>query len=143
MSRANPPHCQDALQWLKHRGWKLGSLTGQDYVVLVAISHCWQLWTRGDAAGQRAAIEAAASLLAACQETVWPMARELIAHAGDWGHRDVVWPKVVEQFEEIIYGHHIQECMIKKVDWAQNCEARAFRLANCHQGRPEVEARHG
>jgi hypothetical protein len=55
MSSQPAPHCQDALRWLKDRGWDLGALTGQDRTALTAIAHCWALWARSDSAGQRAA----------------------------------------------------------------------------------------
>jgi hypothetical protein len=114
------------LRWLRKRGWSLAPLTGQDYVVLTAIAHCWAVWMRGDTSGARAAISAAAELLNACQEGCWPMARELIAHAGDWSHRDVLWPKVVKRWIE--RGYPAERCV---------------RLARCHEGLPQVEARHG
>src|SRR5271157_4458819 len=100
MSGRSAPHCQDAMRWLKMRGWDLAPLTGQDRAALCAVAHCWQLWTLGDANGQRAAILAVASLLDGCREVCWPMARELIAQAGDWGHRYEVWSKVVRRYEE-------------------------------------------
>ena len=32
------PHCQDALHWLKQRGWSLSPLTGQDAAALAALA---------------------------------------------------------------------------------------------------------
>ena len=127
MSRQSA-HCQDALRWLKDRGWNLAPLTGQDRAALESIAHCWRLWCVSDDAGRRAAIDAVASLLDGCQEVVWPMARELIAQAGDWSHRDVVWPKVVQQFEE--RRARIGICVETP---------RVHRLAHCHEGHPLVE----
>jgi hypothetical protein len=126
MSTRNPAHCQDALRWLKNRHWNLAPLTGQDRAAIQAISHCWQFWTRSDDDGRRAAIDAVAALLNGCQEVVWPMARELIAQAGDWGHRDPVWAKVVWRFEENLrlrYGTS-----------TQRDHERIRRLRRCHVG---------
>lgn len=127
MSRTVPP-CTNALHWLKERGWDLAPLTGQDVAALSAIAHCWQMWTHSDADGQRAAIRAVAALLLGCQEVCWPMARELIAHAGDWGHRGQVWPKVVLQFQTLVPLH----------DRAGDIE-RVWRLARCHEGLAQVQ----
>lgn len=121
------PHCQDALQWLKQRGWSLAPLTGQDAAALAALAHCWQLWTRGDEVGRHAAVDAAAALLDGCQEIVWPMARELIAHAGDWGHRSEVWTKVVKRFEE--RTRHQLGVLFDFTD-----TDRLMRLERCHMG---------
>lgn len=107
-----------ALRWLEGRGWILDALTHQDQTCLLAIDHCWMMWIESDDVGRRAAVDAVAMLLdQGCQERAWPMARELIAHAGDWGHRDIVWPQVVERF---------------------NDRKRAARLARCHVGLPMV-----
>ena len=129
MSRPTP-HCQDALRWLKNRGWDLAPLTGQDVPVLLAVAHCWQLWTTADQAGQDAALDAVAALLDGCQEVAWPMARELVAQAADWGHRAVVWPKVCWRFADRL---HRQGESIDVVD-----EARLRRLEQCHAGLPQV-----
>jgi hypothetical protein len=120
-------HCEDALHWLSERGWDLAPLTGQDRAALTAIAHCWALWTRADAAGQRAAVDAVAALLGGCQEIVWPMARELIAHSGDWTHRDAVWPKVVQRF------------VFTEASQQTGDLGRARRLAHCHAGLPQVQ----
>jgi hypothetical protein len=124
-------HCRDALRWLRRRGWSLAPLTGQDHAVLIAILHCWQLWTRSDETGRRAAVDAVAALLDGCQEVVWPMARELIAHVGDWHHRDVVWPKVVERFMA-----RQPRGGLGRVE-----EERTARLARCYEGLKQVEPR--
>lgn len=127
----HPASCQDALRWLRRRGWSLGPLTDQDYAVLTAVAHCWRLWVAGDAAAQLAALDAATALLDGCQEVCWPMARELIAHAGDWSHRDLVWPKVVERFR----ARHARQ-FGTGADWS-----RADRLMTCHIGLKLVEPR--
>lgn len=132
MSARQPTHCQDAVRWLKDRGWSLAPLTGQDYPALVAIAHCWQLWTRSDETGRRAAVDAVAALLEGCQEVVWPMARELVAQAGDWSHRDEVWSKVVWRFEENI---RLRSMVVSIADLE-----RARRLARCHVGLRLVQA---
>ena len=119
------PHCQDALRWLKNRGWDLAPLTGQDRAALTAVAHCWQLWTVADADGQHCAVSAVAALLAGCQEVCWPMARELVAHAGDWNHRDAVWSKVVRQFNW-------------KLAPVDDYLGRIKRLARCHEGLAQV-----
>ena len=132
MSRPAPTHCQDALHWLKERGWNLAPITGQDYPALCAISHCWQLWTRADAAGQRAAVDAVAALLDGCQEVCWPMARELIAQAGDWSHRDEVWLKVVRAYETRTIRQLGSMISLDDV-------RRVKRLEKCHIGIAQVE----
>jgi hypothetical protein len=87
------------LKWLRGRcreiGWELGSLTGQDYGALAAVAACWELYFRSDEAGQRRALTAVRALVEAMQPTAVPFAKELIAFAGDWAHRDQVWPLVV------------------------------------------------
>jgi hypothetical protein len=122
-------HCQDATRWLKERGWNLAPLTGQDLAALRTISHCWLMWTLSDEAGRRATVGAVALLLDGCQEIVWPMARELIAQAGDWGHRTPVWDQVVERFD----WHH----RLRKLVDVQVYE-RLDRLARCHEGLAQV-----
>ena len=116
------PHCQDALRWLKQRGWDLAPLTGQDAAALRAVAHCWEMWTRADEAGRRATLDAVAALLDGCQEVCWPMARELVAQAGDWSHRDTVWQQVVRRFDKP---------EVANLD-------RVRRLARCHEGLAQV-----
>lgn len=128
------PHCQDALHWLRQRGWRLSSLTDQDYAALVAIAHCWQLWTCADNVGRQAAIDAAAALLDGCQEVVWPMARELIAHAADWNHRDLIWLKVARRFEERVNEQRMIGSTLKQRDID-----RIRRIARCHVGVAQVQ----
>jgi hypothetical protein len=126
------PHCQDALQWLKIRGWNLTTLVPSDTHSLLAIAHCWNLWTQAsDSVGQRAAIDAVAALLDCCQEVAWPMARELIAHASDWGHRSEVWPKVARRFEEHV---RMQFGSVVNIDDIN----RVKRMERCHVGLTEV-----
>jgi hypothetical protein len=72
----------------------LGMLTGQDHRALDAIAACWCLYASGDAAGERAALEAVRTLLSAMQPQCWPFARELIAWALDWPDREVLWLQV-------------------------------------------------
>lgn len=114
-------HCDEALAWLKQRGWSLAGLTAQDRSCLQAISHAWAMYFHSDAAGQSAAIDAVGIMLDGCQEMCWPMARELIAQAGDWGHRADIWPRVVDKFG-------IRAGM-----------AGAYRLRICHVGIRLVE----
>ena len=125
-------HCQEATRWLKQRGWNLAPLTGQDYRVLRAIAHCWDFWTVADEAGQRAALDAAAALLDGCQEICWPMARELVAQAGDWSHRDIVWPKVVWRYQENI------RLRLGSMTTSRDDE-RVRRLERCHIGLAQVQ----
>ncbi len=73
----------------------LGALTAQDALVLDAISICWQLYGRGDYAGERAALSAIRSLLPGMQQQCWPFARELIAWAMNWNDRERLWTLVV------------------------------------------------
>lgn len=75
----------------------LGMLTGQDARALEAISCCWELYAGGDAAGEKAAIEAIRALLPALQPQCRQFARELIAFSLDWSDRDRLWPVVAEQ----------------------------------------------
>lgn len=124
------PHCKEALTWLKNRGWSLAPLTGQDVAALTALAHCWLLWTRGDERGRDGALDAAAALLDGCQEICWPMARELVAQAGDWSHRDVVWTKVVWRFGERV---RLQHQTVSTGDLE-----RMRRLERCHMGLPQV-----
>lgn len=119
------PHCTDALHWLKKRGWNLAPLTSQDWCVLLAVSHCWEIWTRADDVGRCAAIDAVAALLDGCQEVVWPMARELIAHSGDWDHRHTVWPEVVARFERRLLDRGVRP---------QDVADRSARLEFCCDG---------
>lgn len=121
------PHCQDALHWLKGRGWDLTPLTPPDVHALLAVAHCWQLWARGDSAGQRAAVDAVAALLDCCQEVAWPMARELVAHAGNWHHRDAVWPEVARRFEARVRAQFGSIVNIDEIN-------RIKRLERCHVG---------
>lgn len=90
MSRQIAEH----LRWLKANGHNLGALTGQDTSALAAINYCWELYARGDLAGQDAALSAVTALLPGMQEKCWPLAKELIAHQMDWPDRDRIWPKV-------------------------------------------------
>lgn len=129
MSARTAAHCQDALRWLKQRGWDLAPLTGQDQAALRAVAHCWEMWTRSDEAGRRAAVSAAAALLDGCQESCWPMARELVAQAGDWGHRTAVWDQVVDRFD----WQHRQRALVD-VRVLERCG----RLAWCHKGLAQV-----
>ena len=125
-------HCQDALRWLKARGWDLAPLTGQDRRTLEAVAHCWQLWTGSDSNGQRAALDAVAALLDGCQEACWPMARELVAHASDWGHREIVWPKVVWRYQENV------RLRLGSMTMGRD-DARVRRLEKCHVGVAQVQ----
>jgi hypothetical protein len=128
MTARKKAHCDEALAWLKTRGWSLAPLTPQDFACLRAIAHSWSLYFTSDAAGQASVIDAVAALLDGCQEVCWPMARELIAHAGDWGHRDDLWPKVVEEFRT-----RCGSCLsVRESD-------RIDRLAYCHVGLRLVE----
>jgi len=95
---ARTVHCTEALRWLKLRGWDLSPLTGQDRACLETIAHCWVMYFRSDVDGRGAALDAVASLLGGCQEAAWPMARELIAQAGDWSRRGQVWPHACRRF---------------------------------------------
>lgn len=72
----------------------LGALTGQDKRVLNAIAACWELYMSSDDDGSAAALAAVRTLLPAMQPQCRFFARELIAWAGDWGHRDKLWPLV-------------------------------------------------
>lgn len=127
-----PAHCQDAVRWLKQRGWDLGPLTGQDHRVLRSIAHCWDVWTVSDESGQRAALDAVAALLDGCQEVCWPMARELVAQVGDWSHRAVVWPKVVWRYQENI------RLRLGSMSTSRDDE-RVRRLEQCHVGLAQVQ----
>jgi hypothetical protein len=131
MSARPAPHCQDALRWLKVRGWDLAPLTGQDRAALEAVAHCWRLWAVADEEGRRGAVAAVAALLATCQEVAWPMARELVAHAADWSHRATVWPIVVRRFEERAVYLHGSMVGLREV-------ARVKRLERCHAGVAQV-----
>jgi len=126
------PHCQSALGWLEARGWDLGPLTHRDVDALAAIAHCWQLLWPFGVADPRPAVDAVACLLDGCQEVAWPMARELVAHAGEWHHRDEVWPMVVQQFVRRL---------ATRPDSFFNPEGleRARRIAHCHEGHPQVQ----
>lgn len=73
----------------------LAALTGQDVRALDAIAACWELYALSDAVGQRAAIEAARTLLPAMQASTLRVARELIPRSLDWDDRDRVWALVV------------------------------------------------
>lgn len=70
--------------------------------MLAAIAACWELYASGDMGGQRGAIEAVRALLPAMQEKCWPMARDLIAFALDWGDRDRLWPRVCPTRIEVV-----------------------------------------
>lgn len=72
----------------------LGALTGQDMRALDAIAACWKLLASCDDEGERAVIAAVRALLPAMQPQCRFFARELIAWALDWGHRDKYWPLV-------------------------------------------------
>jgi len=82
------------VKWLNTNGHDVGPLTGQDRRALQAIAWCWELYSVGDETGQMAALQAVRSLLAGMQEQCWPLAKELIAFAMDWGDRDRLWPQV-------------------------------------------------
>ena len=82
------------LRWLKANKHDLAPLTGQDHRALAAIDACWQLLANSDENGEGGAVQAVKSLLPALQPQCWPLARELIARAMDWGDRDRVWPWV-------------------------------------------------
>lgn len=73
----------------------LGALTGQDVRALAAIAACWQLLASCDEAGEEAALYAVRALLPALQPGCRPFARELIAWALDWSHREKYWPLVL------------------------------------------------
>lgn len=74
----------------------VGMLTGQDFRALDAIANCWLLYASGDAAAERAALDAVRVLLPAMQPKCRPFARELIAYAMDWNDRARLWPLVSE-----------------------------------------------
>lgn len=84
----------DAKKWLKANGANLAPLTGQDTSALYAIDHCWDLYARGDGAGQFAAMSAVVALLSGMQPKCWPLARQLIAKAMDWADIERLWPLV-------------------------------------------------
>lgn len=118
-------HCAEAMTWLRHRGWDIAPLTGQDEPCLKAIAHCWALYFRSDAAGRNAALGAVASLVLGCQPVCWPMARELIAQAGDWSHREPMWGRMADHMG----------------DWVK--PAIVHQIRHCHEGHPKVAGRFG
>lgn len=87
-------------QWLRANGHDLGPLTGQDARALDAIAACWELYSNSDAAGQFGALDAVRALLPAMQKKCWPLARELIAYAMDWGDRERLWSRVTAGGQE-------------------------------------------
>lgn len=72
----------------------LAMLTGQDALALEAIAACWFLYFRSDDDGRAAALAAVRALLPGMQAKCRPFARELIAFAGDWSDRELLWPLV-------------------------------------------------
>lgn len=94
MGSARPEH----LRWLKANGHNLAPLTGTDFRALAAIDACWQLYAHADNDEQvRVAVRA---LLTQMQPKCWPLARELIARAMDWGDRDRLWPMLFAKIDE-------------------------------------------
>lgn len=70
----------------------LAALTGCDYRALEAIDRLWQLYCYCD--HPERVIKAVALAALEMQESTRPLARELIAHAKDWGDRARLWPLV-------------------------------------------------
>lgn len=134
--REGEAHCADALVWLAARGWDLAPLTGQDRPALEAVAHCWRLWGTSDEDGRRAALGAIAALVGGMQEVAWPMARELAAHALDWGHRGELWPLVCEEYEHK-WSRALFSSEIDPHDWESRSRA-VERLRLCHVNLPQV-----
>jgi hypothetical protein len=61
------------------------------------------------------------------------MARELVAQAADWSHRDEVWPQVVRQFNV-----HLTRVALEQRHARVDIE-RVERLARCHAGVAAVQ----
>lgn len=98
MSRAamSPAACLEAMRWLRSHRINLAPLTGQDSRALEAIAHVWQLHAVSDDAGKAAAIAAVRALRGAMQRSCTPIAKELIALAGDWSDREPLWSLVTD-----------------------------------------------
>lgn len=103
--RAKPRRADEHLRWLKAIMGKdsyrpegpgglptLAALTGTDYKALEAIDRLWALYCYCD--NQQYVLIAIAYAATQMQESTRPLARELIAHALDWGDRDRLWPQV-------------------------------------------------
>lgn len=75
----------------------LGALTGTDYAALEAIDRLWNLYCYAD--HPKLVLRAVALAALQMQESTRPFARELIAHAKDWGDRDRLWPLVEAEME--------------------------------------------
>lgn len=105
MARSPPPRRADEhIRWLKAIAGPesfrpegplplaLGALTGTDYPALEAIDRLWQLYFRADQPER--VIMAIALATSQMQPKLHYLARELVAHAGEWSHRDKLWPQV-------------------------------------------------
>jgi hypothetical protein len=96
-SRPTPPVCKEGLKWIKLRCGKyvLAPLTGQDAPALQAFLHALELYCHSDMSGRRGAFIAMYGAVAAMQEKVRWIAREVIPHVLDWGDRDRLWPEII------------------------------------------------
>lgn len=107
MSRTPIRRADEHIRWLKNIAsaesfrpegplpLSLGALTGTDFPALEAVDRLWQLYFRADQ--PQRVIMAIALTTSQMQPGLRYLARELVAHAGEWSHRDKLWPQVEAQ----------------------------------------------
>jgi hypothetical protein len=110
MARTHVRRADEHLRWLRAITGKasfrpegpgglppLAALTGCDYRALEAIDRLWTL--HGYCDHPKRVIRAVALTALEMQDSTRPLARELIAHAKDWGDRERLWPLVEAEME--------------------------------------------
>jgi hypothetical protein len=97
----------------------LPALTGCDYRALEAIDRLWSLYCYCD--HPKLVIRAIALVALEMQVSTRPLARELIAHAGDWSDRDRLWP-LVESEMDLLRGAVGSEQLFGYVPYSERSE---------------------
>jgi hypothetical protein len=87
------PLCQSVRTWLANRNGRhaLGVFTGGTSRVFSAYIHLVEVWVHTRSDESVAALRATVAML---QRSELKLAAEAIAHAGDWGHIDELWPEI-------------------------------------------------
>lgn len=95
MSRSSKPKpfCEEACAWLVARNGRgcLGALTGGSSRAFDAYLHLVDCWV---ASRSPDVVRALREVLTLLPSSVWMLAAEVIAAAGDWCHVTELWPQI-------------------------------------------------
>lgn len=97
MRRPPPERADEWARWLRANGYDMAPLTGQDARVMRAIDACWHAYAVADDLGREAIWTAVVSLFCAMQPKVWRGGLELVARAMDWGDREKMRYRLLQE----------------------------------------------